>query len=108
MTSEEHVTYAWIEALVNAYLLARGERLGELRARRAKAFDERGLHPYSLAWGEVFALEEVLPELAGARLSDPMCDPVTLRRIAQADAQETFYDELTTKGAGAWHDGTRK
>ena len=42
---------AWVEALRECYMLARGERLGELRGRRVKLLDERGLHPFSVAWG---------------------------------------------------------
>jgi hypothetical protein len=98
------VTESWLEAIRDAYMLARGERYGEMSGKRAKRFDERGLHPYSLAWGRIYALEDLHPELRGARLSDPMCDPVSLRRIAQEDAEGAFRDELLSRVAGVGRD----
>ena len=101
MTSDDaamDVWDAWLAALSECYHLAKGERLGELRGRRVKLLDARGLHPYSLAWGRVLALEKQHPGLSAARLSDPPTDPVRLRRVAQRDAERAFYDELVEGG----------
>jgi len=92
--SEETITDAWLEALSDAYHLAKGERLGELRGRRVKLLDERGMHPYSMAWGRIFACESLLPGLVAARLSEPPTDPVHLRRVAQRDAESAFREQL--------------
>lgn len=108
VTDGQVIIDAWLEAIRDAFMLARGERLSELRGgRRPRSFDDRGLHPYTLAWGRIWAYEVLIPALAEARLSDPMCDPVTLRRIAKTDAEGAFYDELTRSGPGAWQEGGR-
>lgn len=93
---------AWLEGLRDAYYLAKGERIGELRGRRVKLLDDRGMHPYSVAWGRVYALEALRPELQSARLSDPPVDPVQLRRVAQRDAEGAFYSAIQNDGVGVW------
>jgi hypothetical protein len=101
--SKDAVYDAWVEALRDAWHLARGERLGELRGRRQKLLDERGMHPYSLAWGRAMACEQLLPELQSARLADPPVDPVLMRRLAQRDAEQSFESELREHGSEVWH-----
>lgn len=95
----EIVVDRWLTALRDAWHVARGERLAELRGdRRIKGFDGAGLHVYSAAWGRVIACEGLIPELQEARLSDPSADPVSLRRMAHRDAQESFASELRNGG----------
>ena len=94
----------WAECLSWAYVVARGERAAEIRGdRRAKRFDGRGLHPYSVAWGYVLACESFAPELAELRDlgGDVACEPVTLRAAAHREAEEGFEYEVRT-GAPAW------
>jgi hypothetical protein len=97
----QEILDAWLDALRDCYMLAKGERSGELRGRRVKLLDDRGLHLYSLAWGRALACEHLLPALQRARLSDPAADPVSLRRMAQRDAERAFYDEVRS-GADPW------
>ena len=99
---EETLTALWLEATRECYLLAKAERLGELKGKRIKLLDARGMHPYSVAWGRVLALEELLPALAGARLADPPTDPVHLRRVAQRDAESEFHELLRAEGPGVF------
>ena len=83
----------WQSALQDAYMLAHGERLAEIRGdRRAKWLDGRGLHPFSALWGEIVALESVEPVLKYAReqSGESACDPVTLRQVAHRDAELAF------------------
>lgn len=83
----------WTEAVRQAFLLARGARLGELHGRRARLLDARGLHPYSEVWGVIGALasEEIGQWIIdnGLRLS-----PELLRRVAAEDAETEFADAL--------------
>lgn len=79
-----------------AFTLAKAERLAELRGDyRAKRWDERGLHPYSVEWGRIFAFEVALPELGNMRWSDPEgLDPVAMRRRARVIAEIEFRDQI--------------
>ncbi len=82
-------------ALTQARSLARAERLHELRGgHRPRTFDDRGLHPYSVEWGRVWALQELVGELA----ADAPTDPVALRRAAREDAIQAFKAELLADG----------
>ena len=95
----------WLSYLTDAYRVSRGERLGELRGKRSKLLDARGLHPLSEAWGGAHALERVLPWLGELRAGDGGevdCHPVTLRRIAYQDAEAAFAEELAEHGAQVW------
>jgi hypothetical protein len=98
---ENVVVGLWLEALTQAYQLAKGERLGELRGRRAKSFDGSGMHPYSHAWGRVQAFEQLVPWLAELRVDhdgEVQAHEITLRQWAQADAEQSFADELREHG----------
>jgi hypothetical protein len=86
----------WAEALQEAYGLAKGERRGELSGKRAKRFDGRGLHPYSLVWGRIRALEEMLPTLILAE-----ADPVVMARVAAKDAEAEFREQIRSELGGA-------
>lgn len=72
------------EKLMEAYRLALGERLGELRGHRPRLLDGRGIHPYSYVWGHVDAL-------GGSHTG---ISPEALRRDARAAAEETFRAEV--------------
>lgn len=94
----------WEEGLREAYDLARGTRLSELRGERVKTFDAAGTHPYSQAWGRVLAAERLVSDLAVVRVggeTEP-CTPVTLRRVAMKDAAEAFVHEVQSKGTEAF------
>jgi hypothetical protein len=87
MTDEE-VIKAWCGEVRFAWVLARSERLGELRGRRSKLMDERGLHPLSLLVGKIESLQEMLPSLRELDF-----DPLLLKREAQRDAEYAFRVE---------------
>lgn len=88
-----------VQAVTEAWQLAYGERMNELRDdRRARLLDERGLHPYSVVWGKIIYLEqqqELAVELddsysyeAGTAL------PSELRDAARAAASRDYRDEI--------------
>lgn len=72
------------EKLMEAYRLARGERLAELHGRRPRLLDDRGIHPYSYVWGHVDAL-------GGSHTG---ISPEALRRDAREDAEAAFRREV--------------
>lgn len=107
----------WGASLWEAWVFAKGARAAELRGdRRAKLLDTRGLHPYSLAWGQVFACEELDPSLAARRDAgghgwlvigqEPAAlgplDPVSMRSIA-ARAAEQAFEQAARAGEDLWH-----
>ena len=87
---------AWVEALQAAYSIARGERLATLKGKRPRAFDVRGLHPFSEEVGRVFACESLAPELRFAGF-----DHHLLRATAEQDAMELFLADIERDG---WDD----
>lgn len=101
---DEQVFFTWLDAIQHAYLLAKAQRLAEIRAdRRTKRYDKRGLHPVSVEWGKVFACEQLLPGLTEMReVGGDACDPVSLDRVAQDAARVAFHQELVEQGEDAW------
>lgn len=110
-------------ALVDqAFKLAKGERAAELRGRRIRRFDERGLHPYSEVWGYIGAATD--GEAAGPELREqvwsklgekygmvqswlntmeptmrpPSLSPYNLRQAAAYVAAHEFRQELIAAG----------
>lgn len=75
-----------------AYLIARGERLAELRGRRPRTFDDRGLHPYSYVAGEAAAYARGLGDPELVELAWP--DPLALRAAARIDAEREHRERL--------------
>lgn len=110
------VVILWVEQLWTAWVLAKGERAAELRGdRRARMLDGSGLHPYSVCWGQVYALEQLAPDLVDDRESgsawgavgqEPTAlghlDPPSLRRRAHLVAQADFAQELRDTGEQVW------
>jgi hypothetical protein len=96
LDSPDEVLAAWADALAFAWSLARGARAAELRGRRVKSFDERGIHLYSAEWGAVWSYERVLPELEVLRRvgGDTPLDPVSMRRLAEVEALDEFVREV--------------
>jgi hypothetical protein len=87
--NDDALVELWMEALRHAYQFARSERLLELRDKRPRLLDDRGLHPYSLEVGRIMALRELEPALAEVQF-----DPIELRRLARQDAAKQFADEV--------------
>lgn len=75
-----------VDALQVAYDIAYTGRRANLRNTRLRTFDERGLHPYSVAWGRVFELEQLLGVVT--------CSPHELREAAERDALDAFVAEV--------------
>lgn len=92
---DDRVIREWCEELRIAWLLARTERLGELRGQRSKTFDDRGLHPYSHVVGRIEALQGVLPLLRELNF-----DPYLLRMEAKLDAESEFRKEILDEFIG--------
>ena len=95
----------WERGLASAFSFAKAARTAELRGDyRAKRFDSRGLHPYSVEWGRVLACENVEPSLADERLDGRDLDPVTMRNRASREAERDFEDDAR-EGKIDWHHG---
>lgn len=93
----------WGRALSLAWSHARADRARELRGdRTVRRFDPRGLHPYSLEWGQVLACEALLPGLSGLRDLGPQVDPVTMRRLAATEAEQDFARAIRDDEADLW------
>lgn len=90
--TEDQAYDAWKEAVDAAYQIARGERLGELRGRRPKTFDRRGLHPFSTECGRIMALQALVPRLAKLDFNH-----LELRRAAFEDAEQQYEQEIMAK-----------
>lgn len=103
----------WEENLRAAWMLAKGERRQDLSGKRAKLLDGRGLHPYSMAWGEVMACEQIDHELGTLRdtgvawelagmVGAGAVDPVSMRHHAARAAEADFLEDVLDHGAGVW------
>lgn len=102
-------------ALKAAFSLAKATRKRELEGKRTvKTFDARGLHPLSVEWGRILALEELEPSLAMRRSDESVAD---LRRRAEHAACVEFerdtalalglrYGWITEEQARAMRDET--
>lgn len=80
-----------------AFLIARGERLGELRGRRLKRFDDQGLHPFSVVIGKITVIEWMLDTPSEERVH-----PVALKSEAVADAHRAIIEEIREGGQDPW------
>jgi hypothetical protein len=89
---EADIIKAWCEAVHQHYIIARGERLGELRGRRPRTIDERGLHPLSLEVGRILALQELVPDLELLEFTH-----LRSRKAAHNDAAEEYEEEIVSK-----------
>lgn len=87
--ADDLLTEGWLRAMQLAWQLAYATRLDELRGERRKTFDSRGVHPFSMNVGMVYAYEELCPALALAGF-----DPITLRRDAEFEAHVAHEREL--------------
>jgi hypothetical protein len=92
MIDEAVIIKAWCEAVCQHYTLAKGERLGELRGRRPRTIDERGLHPLSLEVGRILALQEMLPDLELLEFTHLLS-----RKAAHNDAANEYEQEIVSK-----------
>lgn len=94
--AENHVIEEWCQAVSRYHSLARGERLGELRGRRVRLLDDRGLHPLSLEIGRIMTCQALLPELIELDF-----DHFEVRRAAHHDAVEEYeHDVIARLGGG--------
>lgn len=92
----------WERLLSEAFLFAKGERLGELLGTYLKRRDGRGLDTYSLIWGEIQAYENLLPSLAQVReVGGVPCNPVTMRKAAYQEANEQYAERVLRKAKEA-------
>lgn len=80
----------WAKAVRAAYKIAYGERLAQLRGKRTKSFDDRGLHPPSEQWGRITLAESFIQEGAGL----PYVSPASVRSMAETDAYHDFIAGL--------------
>lgn len=84
-----YITIMWMDAIRDAYSHAKGERLGELKDRRSRLLDDRGLHPFTLEIGRAKACEILLDIEPEARV-----DAVLLKRAAKRDAEAQYREEV--------------
>jgi hypothetical protein len=92
MIDEALIIKAWCEAVCHHYTLAKGERLGELRGRRPRTIDERGLHPLSLEVGRILALQDLVPDLELLEFTH-----LRSRKVAHDDATKEHEEEIVSK-----------
>jgi hypothetical protein len=95
----DRLVEAWLEAVRECYRLSKAERSHQLRGRRIKFMDGRGVHPLSEAFGRqtaLFTLAELPAELA--------VDMPTIRREAELDAEADFAEEVRERGAEVFAD----
>jgi hypothetical protein len=90
--ADDHVIEQFCEGLRSAWMIARGERLGELRGKRARLLNGAGLHDYSLEIGRLQTLMSLLP-----LLTELDFNPVELRREAHRDAELEFEVETALR-----------
>lgn len=83
--TEAHIIEEWATALRMVWLMARTQRLGELRGERVRSFDDQGLNPFSAECGRVKAYEGLVPVLAVAEFY-----PAKMRAEAHRDAQREY------------------
>lgn len=92
-TEEREAFEEWLSWVRDAWKIAYHDRRNELVGKRVSRFDTRGLHPYSEAWGHIFAAEENLDRV-GVRLDpDWLISPAQLRAAAEEQALEEFGRE---------------
>jgi len=89
---------AYCQRLRDLYLMAKADRLGELRGRRSRLLDDQGLHPWSIVWGEAMGLAVLFPEIPAAIPPDP----VGIRGAAYTDAEDEFAAEVAEYGGQAF------
>lgn len=114
---------AWAEQIVRVYRLVKGDRSGEIRGRRPKAFDDRGLHPISFEFGKAEQIwgDRVIPAVRAMIASDPAVagDEASaeagfaasfylpfaigpIRGAAKRAAEWEFAAEVGERGAEVW------
>jgi hypothetical protein len=85
--SADRVVELHEEAVRHAHTLAKAERTREIRGRSSvRRFNDQGLHPYSVEWGRIWALQELLPEM----LAGSAVDPVSMRSEAGRAAERDW------------------
>ena len=87
--TEQHIIEEWCGALRLAWVLARSQRLAELRGERMRTFDDQGLNPWSAECGRLKAFEQLVPALADAEFY-----PAKLRADAMRDAELEHEREI--------------
>ena len=114
---------AWQEQIVRIYRLVKGERAGEIRGRRPKLFDDRGLHPvsYEIGKAEQIWADRVIPALRAMIATDAAVvgDEASaeagfaasfylpfsigsIRGAARRAAEIEFADDVAERGTEAW------
>jgi hypothetical protein len=86
-----------LRLLREAYMIARGERLAELRGRRLRRFDASGLHPFSVVVGQIQKVEWMLDTPSAERVN-----AVTLRQAAIEEAHQIMVKDIES-GDPKWH-----
>ena len=95
MIDEALISAKRAELLREAFLFARGERLAVLRGTRLRRYDGRGLHLYSFIWGEIQALDDLVPPDEDREKSDGFPgDPLRMMRVATEAADLIFAREI--------------
>lgn len=85
----------WCHLVREAYLMAKTERLNELRGGPRPKLFAGGVHPFSALMGEAAMIQRLLPELVEL---DPWAPDIAA--AARTDAQQEFARE-----AADWHLG---
>lgn len=78
----------WCKAVIDAYTLAKNEKLRQLHGEPVRTLDSRMMHPFSELIGAARVCERLIPPLALLEL-----DPLLLMKGAYDDAREQFGRE---------------
>lgn len=106
-SAETASAYAdWREQIAVCYRLVKAERAGEIRGRRPRLLDERGIHPLSYEWGKaqriwagvLFALDRSAKPGGAtevAVLADSLyIDLARIRAVGRRAAEREFAEAL--------------
>lgn len=92
MSAEAILIDRWWDAVTLATREATHGRLGLLNGGDWRAYDERGVHVYSMAVGEMSAVASLAPDIFEGPLSTP--HPLDLRRACEEAAAELHGERL--------------
>jgi hypothetical protein len=92
MSAEAILIDRWWDAVTLATKEATNGRLALLQGDEWRAYDERGVHIFSMAVGEMAAVASLAPDIFEGPLATP--HPVDLRRACEEAAAEIHGERL--------------
>jgi hypothetical protein len=100
MSAEAILIDRWWDAVTLATKEATNGRLALLQGDEWRAYDERGVHIFSMAIGEMGAIASLAPDIFEGPLATP--HPVDLRRACEEAAAEFHAEQLYKRFRTRW------